>query len=362
MANPVRQAPRVSPAPSAGNADAEVALQSCGDLRAPEGPADWRRPGRTYSGGDGHVAVRNGQAVRRVVSAPAPAGNKDLCPCMQVPPPEIGIPLLIAADKAGPETKDAAGIHKEDCEVPARPSPVSQGHFRGLRVALLTDCYFTHLRDAPVESGQKGEDTSTHLVCDGVRETRDVLIHAIPAAVGLEREAKVVRELRRQPVGGLITDEVVEGILAERLDLRTRDNSQRFGQAVEPGVGDTIPLEIQAFAESSGLRFDPEVEPDQSLRPVAPRPESKDMRFQEDRPAEGVRGSVRDLEEHGAESPVGFSQKISPPRPQRLQRLARSHQESRTSGVKSPGLFSRAVVHSRLKFKEFLCGLCALCG
>ena len=53
---------------------------------------------------------------------------------------------------------------------------------------------------------------------------------------------------------------------------------------------------------------------------------------------------------------------ISPPSPQRSQRVANSHQAGKAFGLNCSGLLIQAFPRRRLGYREVLCVLCVLCG
>lgn len=105
------------PACSSVRPDAEFKVHFGMCILAMEGPLYRHGPGRPAGRGNGHMRIRYRGAMRGVVAAPAPAGNVDLRPGMQVAVFAAGFRVdLVAASSCLQDSKNCA--NQEALRVP----------------------------------------------------------------------------------------------------------------------------------------------------------------------------------------------------------------------------------------------------
>ena len=145
------------------------------------------------------MAIGHGQPVGRIVTAPAAARQIDFRPSMEFPSFEVGIALLVTADKASRQPHRPTGFDKQYRKVAARPLLALPSRSRRPRVSAIAHEIFAGLIDAILKRREEGGSVAFDVVGDFLGERDRDRIEG--GRVGLEVGLQLSVERSRIVVG-----------------------------------------------------------------------------------------------------------------------------------------------------------------
>src|SRR5215831_3237457 len=264
----------------------------CTAVAAADGGNQCRIRGRR----DRDVRCSDRQAAGWIVAAPAAALQIDLAPGVKVAVIAEGRVAFIAADEASRDAHSPAGGAEEHRHIAART--LTLGQRAGGRIgSAVRPLDLAHgLKQAAAQTAQECGSLPIHFDRDSASEFTNGRI-VIGAHVRDQRAAQRFCVLHRHVAIG-IRQEIVEGILAQRLDLKTRAHAELLRQALEPDVRDHVAVLIESVGTAGRVRRDVESEGSEPLPTVVPRAQTDDVRLEMDRAGVAIAGGVDYRETH----------------------------------------------------------------
>ena len=131
-----------------------------------------------------------------------------------------------------------------------------------------------------------------------IGERVDVIVRSFTHTIRLQERAQRFGVAHGYICGFRGTEDEVERVGPNGLDLRHCDDLDKFMGAAEPYVRCTIAFEFEAMGDTRRFGVQTQPEPDESLVRVRPRPEPYSVRFHENRHAVKETHGMMNREKH----------------------------------------------------------------